>query len=239
MTSRRGWGRGRAPYRRSGHHPQSSASDRRRQQDHMVLRRGCRSVAPRADPADFERAGERSTKSARRHHAARNRRPGCARDDRSGRGRRACAQVRAILDDSDAMGPGYITERVAGESLATRILREDQFAKARPLMAKQCGQILADIHRSTSRKFRSSAVRKLPRWSRRITRSSISMASVCPRSSGTQWAAENAPKNARHTVVHGDFRHGNFIVGADGIRCVLDWEIAHSGDPMEISAGYA
>ena len=55
-------------------------------------------------------------------------------------------KVRAILDDADGLDPGYITEFVAGETLATKILREDQFAKARPLMAAQCGKILAGIH---------------------------------------------------------------------------------------------
>jgi aminoglycoside phosphotransferase (APT) family kinase protein len=34
-------------------------------------------------------------------------------------------------------------------------------------------------------------------------------------------------------VVHGDFRNGNLMIGADGIRAVLDWELAHLGDPME------
>jgi aminoglycoside phosphotransferase (APT) family kinase protein len=33
--------------------------------------------------------------------------------------------------------------------------------------------------------------------------------------------------------VHGDFRNGNLIVGPDGIRAVLDWELAHLGDPLE------
>ena len=33
--------------------------------------------------------------------------------------------------------------------------------------------------------------------------------------------------------MHGDFRNGNFIVGPDGIRAVLDWELAHLGDPVE------
>jgi aminoglycoside phosphotransferase (APT) family kinase protein len=33
--------------------------------------------------------------------------------------------------------------------------------------------------------------------------------------------------------VHGDFRNGNFIVGPEGIRAVLDWELAHLGDPVE------
>ena len=33
--------------------------------------------------------------------------------------------------------------------------------------------------------------------------------------------------------MHGDFRNGNLIVGAEGIRAVLDWELAHRGDPLE------
>ena len=33
--------------------------------------------------------------------------------------------------------------------------------------------------------------------------------------------------------MHGDFRNGNLIVGADGLRAVIDWELAHAGDPME------
>jgi aminoglycoside phosphotransferase (APT) family kinase protein len=37
----------------------------------------------------------------------------------------------------------------------------------------------------------------------------------------------------RLTLVHGDFRHGNLIIGPDGLRAVLDWELAHLGDAME------
>lgn len=33
--------------------------------------------------------------------------------------------------------------------------------------------------------------------------------------------------------MHGDFRNGNLIIGAEGVRAVLDWELAHLGDPME------
>src|SRR5690242_4356590 len=49
-----------------------------------------------------------------------------------------------------------------------------------------------------------------------------------------QWLLVRAPADARHPrLVHGDFRNGNFIVGADGIGAVLDWELAHFGDPAE------
>jgi hypothetical protein len=34
-------------------------------------------------------------------------------------------------------------------------------------------------------------------------------------------------------AVHGDYRMGNFLVGPDGLRGVLDWELAHAGDPAE------
>ena len=34
-------------------------------------------------------------------------------------------------------------------------------------------------------------------------------------------------------MVHGDFRLGNLMVDGDGLAAVLDWELAHLGDPME------
>ena len=33
--------------------------------------------------------------------------------------------------------------------------------------------------------------------------------------------------------MHGDFRIGNVMVGEEGLRAVLDWELAHVGDPFE------
>ena len=49
---------------------------------------------------------------------------------------------------------------------------------------------------------------------------------------GLRWVAEHLPPAPRTSVVHGDFRNGNLIIGDDGVRCVLDWELAHLGDPM-------
>ena len=49
-----------------------------------------------------------------------------------------------------------------------------------------------------------------------------------------RWLRERDPGPSREvTLVHGDFRHGNLIIGPDGVRAVLDWELAHFGDPME------
>ncbi len=47
------------------------------------------------------------------------------------------------------------------------------------------------------------------------------------------WLDEHQPTTAREVVVHGDFRLGNLIVSSEGLASVLDWELAHIGDPME------
>jgi len=42
------------------------------------------------------------------------------------------------------------------------------------------------------------------------------------------------PPAQRISVVHGDYRNGNFLFDSDGnIRAILDWEMAHIGDPLE------
>ena len=49
-----------------------------------------------------------------------------------------------------------------------------------------------------------------------------------------RWLEDHCPPHPKHVrLVHGDFRNGNLMVGPDGVRAVLDWEIAHVGDPME------
>lgn len=49
-----------------------------------------------------------------------------------------------------------------------------------------------------------------------------------------RWLAASAPRSPRTVLVHGDFKPGNVLL-EDGHRLValLDWELAHLGDPME------
>jgi aminoglycoside phosphotransferase (APT) family kinase protein len=50
-----------------------------------------------------------------------------------------------------------------------------------------------------------------------------------------RWLRANPPPPAQKiSVVHGDFRTGNFLYDAEGeIHGVLDWEMSHLGDPLE------
>jgi aminoglycoside phosphotransferase (APT) family kinase protein len=50
---------------------------------------------------------------------------------------------------------------------------------------------------------------------------------------GLRWLTLNKPPPATPAIVHGDLRLGNFIVGKDGLRAIIDWEFWHLGDPVE------
>ena len=59
-------------------------------------------------------------------------------------------------------------------------------------------------------------------------------------SSHFRWLRDHLPPAVTPALVRGDYRHGNLIIGAQGVLAVLDWELARSGDPgRPISRGCA
>ena len=142
-------------------------------------------------------------------------------------------RVRIVLLPEDQLGEGTVTERVQGETLGRRINTDARFAGVRPELAAQCGAILAAIHRIDPAGVdflgTQTAADQLATYRRVADLDDHALPAV---ELGLRWVAENLPGAARACVVHGDFRNGNLIVGEDGVRCVLDWELAHVGDPM-------
>jgi aminoglycoside phosphotransferase (APT) family kinase protein len=144
-------------------------------------------------------------------------------------------KVLHVLKPDDDLGTGFIMQRVAGETIPRKILRDDEFADARPKLARQCGEILAGIHglhgASLPQLRRMNAATEIAELQREVTdfdwpRPVFELA--------LRWLHDNDPgPSERVTLVHGDFRHGNLMIGPDGVRAVLDWELAHLGDPME------
>ena len=55
-------------------------------------------------------------------------------------------RVMHVLQPEDELGTGFIMQRIEGETIARKILRDEQFAKARPMLARQLGGVLAGIH---------------------------------------------------------------------------------------------
>jgi aminoglycoside phosphotransferase (APT) family kinase protein len=121
--------------------------------------------------------------------------------------------------------------RVAGETIARKILRDDEYADARPKLAAQCGTILARLHTMDAGALPGAADLDALAFFREVFAGSGVVSP--PLELAFRWLEQNQPESSRRTVVHGDFRHGNLIVGPEGIRAVLDWELLHLGDPME------
>ena len=139
-----------------------------------------------------------------------------------------------ILDSDDALGEGYVSRRVEGETLGKRIVGEPRFAAARAIMPRQCGEILAAIHALPRARFDFlpdlgplEMVERLAAIHRGYgDRSAVFELAL-------RWLLRHVPPVRRRSVLHGDFRTGNLLVTAQGIRGVLDWELSHVGDPME------
>jgi aminoglycoside phosphotransferase (APT) family kinase protein len=133
---------------------------------------------------------------------------------------------------SDGVGAPYIVmNHVDGETIARRILRDDEYAGARQKMARQCGEILAAIHL-----IPVDAVPELPDDDPLEKFAAVYTGFGEPHPTfdlALKWLRQSRPPTTRRTVVHGDFRNGNLIVGPEGVRSVLDWELAHVGDPIE------
>ena len=47
-----------------------------------------------------------------------------------------------------------------------------------------------------------------------------------------RWLLDHLPGDFRMALVHNDFRNGNLMISPQGVVAVLDWEVAHIGDPM-------
>ena len=144
-------------------------------------------------------------------------------------------RIHHVLRPTDGLGTGFVMQHLGGETLGRRIVRDERFANARRVLARQCGQALARIH--------AIAIAELPPLRRGGPAAELQLQIDQHRSHRTarpmfelafQWLRKNRPAEIAHPVlVHGDFRNGNLMVDAHGLAGVLDWELAHLGDPME------
>ena len=50
---------------------------------------------------------------------------------------------------------------------------------------------------------------------------------------GIRWLKAHQPEAPCVTIVHGDYRTGNFLEVGGRITAILDWELVHLGDPHE------
>ncbi len=145
-------------------------------------------------------------------------------------------EVFHVLDDQDDLGDGFIMEWLEGIALGARVVRSPELEAIRPRLAYLCGEALARIHAidlaatGLDQKLEviSPGEYVEQTWERyRLFDTPQPMIDYAGR-----WLAEHVPEDFTPALVHNDFRNGNVMFSPQGIVAVLDWEVAHIGDPM-------
>lgn len=137
--------------------------------------------------------------------------------------------------------PFFLMDRLEGESVGRRIVKEPALAEARRLLPRQMGEQLGRIHRLNAD---LAGLTFLPRpaadSSPALTAldNTLSQLDACDEPHpvlelAARWLRQHVPPCPELVLIHGDYRIGNMLVGPDGLRGILDWEFAHLGDPAE------
>jgi aminoglycoside phosphotransferase (APT) family kinase protein len=145
-------------------------------------------------------------------------------------------EVFYVLAPDDGLGEGFIMSWLQGEALGARIVRSPELAEIRPKLAYQCGQILARIHAidlhatglDQCLHTLTPADYVHTTWDRyKAFKTPQPMIDYAGR-----WLLDHLPVGLEMALVHNDFRNGNLMISPNGVVAVLDWEVAHIGDPM-------
>ena len=141
-----------------------------------------------------------------------------------------------MLQPQDGIGAGFIMQWLEGEALGARIVKAPELDAVRPQLAHMFGVTLARIHsidlqatgldQHLQHLTPEDYVRQT--WERyQAFETPQPMIDFTAR-----WLLDNLPSNYTPSLVHNDYRNGNVMVDTSGIVAVLDWEVAHIGDPM-------
>ena len=141
--------------------------------------------------------------------------------------------------DPDVIGaPFAMMGLVEGVGLGPRIAKDKTIGGDRARLAERLGRELAKIHAirppQEDLAFLGEPDPQPALAEVRSLRNTLDGLQVTRPSTewGLRWAERHAPPCSAPTLVHRDFRTGNYMVDAHGLTAVLDWEFAGWGDPM-------
>jgi aminoglycoside phosphotransferase (APT) family kinase protein len=142
----------------------------------------------------------------------------------------AVPEVLLSTDEPDLWGTaGLVMRRVAGETIARRILRDAACRQARQVLVRQAGEFAAGLHALGVPGYLPA-----PDPLGSLQAQLVAVEQPSPVFEMALRSLEAGLPPAREPViVHGDLRLGNLIVGPDSLLAVIDWELVHAGNPAE------
>jgi len=150
------------------------------------------------------------------------------------------------LEEQDAAldHPFFIAEEIAGFEASPQLLRAPPYLDTLAKLGERKWSILAEIAKADPAAVGLAQVmpavaadacwdRELSYWEGVLDEDESEPLPIIR--AAIRWLRANPPPPAQKVgVVHGDYRTGNFLYDqAGGIHGILDWEMAHLGDPLE------
>lgn len=139
--------------------------------------------------------------------------------------------------------PFFIMEEITGCEVAST-LNPDPYGSHREKIGRQFWSVLGRIAQADAdaiglgdldgeRDVGAIWRHEVTRWEKIIDEDELEPQPIAR--AATRFLKRNPPPAAQKiSVVHGDYRSGNFLFDPEGdIRAILDWEMAHLGDPLE------
>lgn len=140
--------------------------------------------------------------------------------------------------------PFFIAEELTGFQTAPQMLFAGGYEAVLPRVAQRKWTILGEIARADPEALGLTSVmdvpppdscwrRELDHWEQIFNAQEAEPHPIAR--AAIRWLRANPPSPPQKlSVVHGDYRTGNFLFDEAGdIHGVLDWEMAHLGDPLE------
>lgn len=135
--------------------------------------------------------------------------------------------------------PFLVMDRVPGTASVGPLLRDPHHLVRRDALGEQLATVLAAVHAVDLPAVVGPppapgdiAPAEVARWARALD--TVPDARTPAVRAAQRWLDGHRPPSPdRVVLVHGDYRTGNIVHGPEGFRAVLDWEMAHAGDPLE------
>ena len=144
-----------------------------------------------------------------------------------------------LCEDTQVIGRSfYIMRHVVGIALGPKVVKDQSLGGDREILGQTLGCQLAKIH-SIRPPVAELDFLKMPDAHPAINvimslRQYLDeMSEIRPVLEwGLRWAELNTPVAPEITLIHQDFRSGNYLLDSEGLNGILDWEFAAWGDPM-------
>ncbi|MDC3045923.1 phosphotransferase family protein [Gammaproteobacteria bacterium] len=147
------------------------------------------------------------------------------------------APVPAIIfefSEGEEIGEGYVMEAIPGETIPRKILRDEKFSTAREKLPFEIGKSLAKIHQTQLDDLKALDQVTFSDSLEKLFQVYLSFNQPQPVFDlAFKWLEAQELTDYGDVLVHGDFRFGNFIISEENLESVIDWELAHIGNPME------